>query len=66
MCVNDEMQEQSKSYVERVGIKYRNFINIQTLGERSIVTFAGNQIIVCPYTDNDIQSTICLRDAELN
>ena len=63
VCANDEMQEQRKSYVERVGIKYRNFLNIKTLEQTSIVTCAGNEILVCPYTDNDVQSTICLRDA---
>ena len=63
VCANDKMQEERKTYVERVGIKYRNFINTETLEQTSIVTNAGKDILVCPYTDNEVQSTICLRDA---
>jgi hypothetical protein len=49
--------------VERVGIKYRNFIDMITFDQTSIVTNPGKDIHVCPYTGEDVQSTMCLKDA---
>ena len=63
ICTNDEIEEKVNDFRERVGVKYRNFIDMKTLEETSIITNAGKDILVCPYIDNDVLSTICLKDA---
>ena len=62
ICTNDAVQEKSKDFVKRVGIKYRNFWNKKTEEVMSVVTNSGKDIFVCPYTDQDELSTICPRD----
>ena len=62
-CSDSELQGKRKEYVERVGIKYVNFLNMKTFEQTSIVSNAGRDILVCPHTKDDVKSTICLRDA---
>ena len=63
ICSNEEIKEKRKEFVKIVGIKYRNFLNEKTFEITTICTNSGKEILVCPYTDLGVQSTICLRDA---
>lgn len=63
ICSNEEIKEKRKEFVKIVGIKYRNFLNEKTFEITTICTNPGKEILVCPYTDLGVQSTICLRDA---
>ena len=56
------MQEERKSHTITVVIKYRNFIDTKTLKETSIA-ISGEKVLVCPYTGQDVPSTIWLKDA---
>ena len=63
ICSNDTIKEESQEFVKRVGIKYRNFLNEKTFEVTSIVTDKGKDILVCPYNDQDVKSTICPLEA---
>ena len=63
LCSNEEVQKKRKLFVKIVGIKYRNFLNEKTFKETRIMTNSGKEILVCPYTAQDVQSTICPDDA---
>ena len=63
ICSDEEIKKEYKQYMRRVGVKHRYFLNMKTLEERAIMTNSGRDIFICPYTDMEVQSTICLKDA---
>ena len=48
--------------MQLVGITYTNFIDLKTLEQTSIAS-SGTEVLACPYTGLDVQSTVCLYDA---
>ena len=63
ICSNDEIQEKYNECIERIGVKYRYFVNEKTFEVTSIMTNGGRDILKCPFVGDDVQSTICLEDA---
>ena len=59
VCSNGSIKENCQNFVKRVGIKHRNFLNEKTMEVTSILTDPGKDILVCPYNDRDVKSTIC-------
>ena len=63
ICSNNEIQEKNKECIEKIGVKYRYFVDEKTFEVTSIMTNCGRDILKCPFVGEDVQSTICLIDA---
>ena len=63
ICIN--LKEEKGQYSRIVGEKYFEISDDEGEVER-IYTNRGREILTCPYTDDDIKSTICLHRAVLN